>query len=132
MTSYVCRQRFFRSTLRSSRPKFRAGISEDRRAEILESIRASARFYVPTVSITDCRDPKDNKYLELALTAGAHAIVTGDADMLAHSPWRRIPILRAFDYVELTQPNGGRYSSDLTMSSHIFLASPNSIIVLSR
>jgi predicted nucleic acid-binding protein len=27
-------------------------------------------WFEPTVRVTDCRDPKDDKYLELALAAG--------------------------------------------------------------
>jgi predicted nucleic acid-binding protein len=30
------------------------------------------------VRVTDCRDAKDNKYLELALVAGPETIVSGD------------------------------------------------------
>jgi putative PIN family toxin of toxin-antitoxin system len=32
--------------------------------------------------VTDCRDAKDNKYLELALAAGVGVIVSSDDDLL--------------------------------------------------
>jgi hypothetical protein len=46
------------------------------------------------VRVTDCRDPKDNKYLELALAAGAETIVSSDDDLLVLHPWRGVRILR--------------------------------------
>lgn len=46
---------------------------------------------IHTVSI--CRDPKDNKYLELALSGKADCIITGDKDLLVLHPFDNIPIL---------------------------------------
>ncbi|PZO48621.1 MAG: putative toxin-antitoxin system toxin component, PIN family [Phormidesmis priestleyi] len=33
-----------------------------------------------TTVVTDCRDPKDNKFLELAMSDGATSIISGDTD----------------------------------------------------
>ncbi len=49
--------------------------------------------------MTDCRDAKDSKYLELTLTAAAGTIVGGDDDLLALHPWRGIAILRPAAYL---------------------------------
>ncbi|MBV9812051.1 MAG: putative toxin-antitoxin system toxin component, PIN family, partial [Acetobacteraceae bacterium] len=49
--------------------------------------------------VTDCRDNKDNKYLELALASGAGVIVSGDDDLLALHPWRGVRILRPAAYL---------------------------------
>jgi uncharacterized protein len=50
-----------------------------------------------TVSITEriaaCRDPTDDKFLELAVNGRADLIISGDADLLALNPFRDIPIL---------------------------------------
>ena len=48
--------------------------------------------------ISDCRDPKDNRFLALALDSESDCIISGDADLLALNPWRRIEIVspRAF------------------------------------
>lgn len=43
--------------------------------------------------ITACRDPKDNKFLELAISGRATHIVTGDTDLLALHPFRGIQIV---------------------------------------
>jgi len=40
-----------------------------------------------------CRDPHDQVFLDLAATAGADALVTGDADLLALGGTVEVPIL---------------------------------------
>lgn len=81
------------------RPKFAKILSADRREEILEWLAAAAFWFDPQERVTDCRDAKDNRYLALALAAGATAIVSGDADLLILHPWRNIPILRPATFV---------------------------------
>ncbi|GGC71456.1 hypothetical protein GCM10011504_56420 [Siccirubricoccus deserti] len=49
--------------------------------------------------MADCRDAKDNEYLELALASSAWAIVSGDADLLVLHPWRGVRILQPADYL---------------------------------
>lgn len=56
-----------------------------------------------SIRVTDCRDAKDNRYLELALAAGADAIISGDADLLVLHPWRGTRILRPADYLAETR-----------------------------
>lgn len=53
-----------------------------------------------TEQIDTCRDPKDNKLLELAVSGKAHCLVTGDSDLLALNPFRGIPILRAAEFLQ--------------------------------
>ena len=43
--------------------------------------------------VNDCSDPKDNKFLALALTVNAEMIVASDPHLTAMHPWRGIPIL---------------------------------------
>ncbi len=38
-------------------------------------------------SISDCRDPKDNKFLELAACGKADFIISGDQDLLVLNPF---------------------------------------------
>ncbi len=77
-----------------ARPKFARRLTDDRRREILELLAAAAFWAEPTETTTDCRDPKDNRYLELALAARATAIVSGDDDLLVLHPWRGVRIVR--------------------------------------
>lgn len=46
-----------------------------------------------TAEIAVCRDPKDDKFLELAVSGTATHIITGDDDLLSMHPFRGIAIL---------------------------------------
>lgn len=56
-------------------------------------------FIEPKEKITVCRDPKDNKFLELAVAASADCIVTGDKDLLVLNPFRGIKIISPGDFL---------------------------------
>jgi len=81
------------------RPKFAFAIPLARRERVLEILRRAAVWFEPAVPVTDCRDPKDDKYLEVALAAGAETIVSSDDDLLVLHPWRGVHILRPADYL---------------------------------
>lgn len=83
-----------------ARPKFARVLTDDRRREILELLSAAALWVEPEERVRDCRDGKDNRYLELALAAGAAAIVSGDEDLLVLSPWRGIRVLRPARFLD--------------------------------
>ena len=82
-----------------NRPKFQRAIPLERRERILAILRGASVWFAPAVSVTDCRDPKDDKYLELALAAGAETIVSSDDDLLVLHPWRGVLILSPADYL---------------------------------
>ena len=82
-----------------SRPKFASTIPLARHERLLQILRQAAVWFEPAVRVTDCRDPKDDKYLELALAAGAETIVSSDDDLLVMHPWRGVRILRPADYL---------------------------------
>ena len=50
--------------------------------------------------VRECRDPKDDKFLEVALNGKADLILTADADLLALIPWQGIAILSPARYVK--------------------------------
>jgi putative PIN family toxin of toxin-antitoxin system len=82
------------------RPKFARALTHDRRAEILELLVAGALWVEPTGKVEDCRDVKDNCYLELAFAAEACAIISGDRDLLILDPWRGLRIFTPSTFVE--------------------------------
>lgn len=82
-----------------SRPKFARAISGERRKRILDILRGTAVWFEPTIRVADCRDQKDDKYLELAFAAGAEVIVSSDDDLIVLHPWRGVDILRPADYL---------------------------------
>ena len=52
------------------------------------------------VKTTICRDPKDNKFLELAKEADAHYIITGDEDLLTLKEFEQTKILTPSKFIE--------------------------------
>lgn len=87
------------------RPKLARGIHPDQRERVLDFLLEAAERFVPTVAVHDCRDAKDNEYLELALAAGAARIIGSDDDLLTLSPWRGVQILRPAEYAALENPS---------------------------
>ena len=74
------------------RPRFDTYVHEDERLAILAALVRDAELVEVTEVVTDCRDPKDNKF-ELALNGKATHIVSGDGDLLVLHPFRGNPIL---------------------------------------
>ncbi len=84
----------------SFRPKFdKYFLNDNERWIIINKLEINAKLFAPDISITDCRDPKDNKFLELAISADASCIITGDNDLLVLHPFRGIPILNAINFI---------------------------------
>jgi putative PIN family toxin of toxin-antitoxin system len=83
-----------------SRPKFDRYITLERRKELLENLVETTEFININETINECRDPKDNKYLELAVSGKAECIVTGDEDLLILNPFRQIDILTVQKFLD--------------------------------
>jgi len=83
------------------RPKFAPYIQPATLGPYLERIRSFAMFVQTPTSIRACRDPKDDKFLEVAVHGSADVIVTGDSDLLDLHPFRGIAILTPADYLNL-------------------------------
>jgi len=77
-----------------SRKKFDRYLLENERRQFLATLVREAELVEITEEITDCRDPKDNKFLELAACGNADCIVSGDSDLLDLHPFRGIPTLQ--------------------------------------
>jgi uncharacterized protein len=84
------------------RPKFERYITADDRLQFLAKFIQDVTVIEVTDIITDCRDPKDNKFLELAVSGGAHRIISGDADLLVLHPFRGVAILTPQAFVSQT------------------------------
>ena len=71
-------------------------------AERQEFIRLLGRIVemVPIVRVVRaCRDPRDDKFLEVAVNGRADLIITGDHDLLALDPFMGIAILSPAAYL---------------------------------
>lgn len=82
-----------------SRPKFDRYISIADRQQFLRLLGRVAEIIPITYRVRACRDPSDDKFLELAVNGSAHAIVTGDKDLLALDPFRGISIVTPARYL---------------------------------
>jgi putative PIN family toxin of toxin-antitoxin system len=61
---------------------------------------AAAELVAINERIAACRDPTDDKFLELAVNGRADLIVSGDGDLLALNPFREIPIVTPAAFVQ--------------------------------
>ena len=83
-----------------SRSKFDRYVSLEDRKGFIERLTQVAEF-VPIIPIVrECRDPEDDKFLEVALNGRADVIVTGDEDLLEMNPWRGVTIFSPSVYLK--------------------------------
>ncbi len=82
-----------------SNPKFDAYLSPEKRLLFLNTLIADGLVIKISNTIKICRDPKDDKYLELAVASQASCIITGDKDLLVLHPFEHIPILTPTDFL---------------------------------
>ena len=75
------------------RPKFNRYITELERLEFLAAIVLAAELINIVERVSVCRDPRDDKYLELAINGQATHIISGDEDLLVEHPFRGTAIL---------------------------------------
>lgn len=77
------------------RPRIARYFTGDALADFLTMLARISEIVVPFEAIHACRDPKDNKLLELAVAAEARYLVTGDRDLMILNPFRGIEIVSA-------------------------------------
>ena len=75
------------------RKKFDRYATHEERQQFLVLLLREAILVESIEVIRACRDPKDDKFLELAVSGGARCLVTGDQDLLSLHPFRGIPVL---------------------------------------
>lgn len=70
----------------------------------VRAIFASAELVTITEPIVACRDPGDDKFLELAVNGHAELIVSGDNDLLVLVNFRGIPIVSPAEFCRARIP----------------------------
>jgi uncharacterized protein len=78
-----------------AREKFARYVSPERREDFLLALVERVELVDPVEAVHVCRDPADDKFLELAASARADYLVTGDQDLLSLNPFRGTAILTA-------------------------------------
>ncbi len=83
------------------RDKFRTKyhVLPDDITALVHLFRLRGELVIPKESVSACRDPKDDKFLEAAKTAQADCVVSGDFDLLDMSSFEGIPILQPAEFL---------------------------------
>ena len=80
--------------------KFDKYVALETRLEFLVEIQATVDFIPVIHSVEICRDPKDDMYLELALSGKADCIITNDEDLLVPHPFENIPVITPKEFLD--------------------------------
>ena len=85
-----------------SRARFHVkyGIREEDVETLVALVVLRGERVVPTQKIQICRDSKDDMLLELAVGGRADLLVSSDEDLLVLNPFRSIPIVRSFEFLQ--------------------------------
>jgi len=83
------------------RDKFNRYVTLEERENFLEALIREAELVEIGETVAACRDPKDNRILELAANGNASLVVTGDDDLLVLNPFRGIRIVTPMGLLEL-------------------------------
>jgi putative PIN family toxin of toxin-antitoxin system len=88
------------------RRKFDRYVSDDDRAAYLALLRGASHFIEITEYIEAGRDPRDDLFLELAVSAEADVLISSDKDLTDLRRFRGIPILKPVAFLESTFVKG--------------------------
>lgn len=97
LTSEEC---FKEATEVLQRPKLKKYYSEEEFVLFQNILLKELQFQDVTSEVTVCRDPKDNKFLSLALDSNADFLVTGDKDLLEVGKFFKTEIITPRDFLE--------------------------------
>jgi len=89
----------FRAVL--MRDKFDGAVDRLLREHILREYEQLCTLVPVPAPIRACRDPRDDKFLEVAVHGRADLIVSGDLDLLALHPFHDVAIVTPAEYLGL-------------------------------
>jgi putative PIN family toxin of toxin-antitoxin system len=87
------------------RKKFDRYITSERRKDFLRTFVSLAVLVEIVETVAECRDSKDNKFLELAINGNAQYIVSGDEDLLVLHPCRTVNIVTVEQFLRMINLN---------------------------
>jgi putative PIN family toxin of toxin-antitoxin system len=82
------------------RQKLDGYVSREERGRFLQQLVRAAESVPIIRTVRECRDPKDDKFLEVALNGRADLIITGDVDLVVLHPWRDVAVLSPVEYLK--------------------------------
>ncbi len=83
-----------------NREKFDKYVTHDERMRFMVGFLKVAEMIETGETIAVCRDPKDDKLLELAVSGNADFLVTGDKDLLVLNPFRGVKIITPREFLD--------------------------------
>jgi len=86
-----------------NRPKLNRYSRIEDRINLLRALINKAIIVPINSHIIDCPDPKDNKFLELAVDGKGTYIVSGDGDLLDMNPYMGIRIISAAEFMRILE-----------------------------
>jgi uncharacterized protein len=82
-----------------SREAFRAYIPQDLAIDYVEWYSGISELVAVTEEVAACRDPRDDKFLSLAVAGRDDCIVSGDGDLLDMVAYQGIPVYRPAEFI---------------------------------
>ena len=77
------------------------------REDFLDAYESASKLVVPSHIATECVDPKDNKFLSLAVSVQAHVLASGDRKhLLPMNPYNGVQILTELALGQLIAKSG--------------------------
>jgi putative PIN family toxin of toxin-antitoxin system len=76
-----------------TRKKFERYFSQEQRLNFIAKFFEKAEMVEILELVEICRDPKDDKFLELAVNGRANYLITGDQDLLVLNPFQETLII---------------------------------------
>jgi putative PIN family toxin of toxin-antitoxin system len=90
---------------RIARSKFDRYFGESGRLRHLVKIAQSSQFFEPSAKISVSRDATDDKFIGLALDAGASILISGDLDLKTVQTYQGVEIFSPAQFFERYKPH---------------------------
>jgi uncharacterized protein len=84
---------FMELATRLAKPKFDRYRTHDQMRDYLDWLGEVSEWVVPSFKLEDCRDPDDNRFLEVLMAGEGDVLLTGDSDLLDLHPYHGRPIV---------------------------------------
>lgn len=83
-----------------ARPKFDPYVTVADRANFIRLLGGVSRVVPIVARFHACRDPNDDKFLDVAINGAARALITGDRDLLALDPFHSVRIIPPAEFLQ--------------------------------
>ena len=82
-----------------SRSRFERYVTDAERQLFTAFLIREAELVEILDTVSECRDPRDNKFLEAVTNGKASCLVSGDQDLLVLNPFRGVPVITPAEFL---------------------------------